>query len=76
MELYHKIAKKYNANNYEINTGNLYSLIAKCNIVITYYSTVGIEAIYFNKELITLDYNKLDLQSYLKNKVSHNVFKR
>ena len=41
--------------------------------MITYYSTVGLEAIYFNKELITLDYQERDFQGYSKAAIAHNV---
>lgn len=71
--IYNSIADKIGTKNYEIRQDHLYSLLAQSDTVVTYYSTVGTEAIYFNKELITLDYNELDLQGYSRDQVCHNV---
>lgn len=65
-----------NLKNLEIITDQLYTLLAKSDAVITYYSTVGIEALYFGKTLITNDYYELDYQSYLKDQVSRNARNR
>ncbi|MEQ8907572.1 MAG: CDP-glycerol glycerophosphotransferase family protein [Vicingaceae bacterium] len=70
---YKQIADQSDFHNLEVQEGNLYQLIAKSSLVITYYSTVGIEAIYFNKPLVTLDYQEFDLQSFLKAGVSFNA---
>lgn len=43
---------------------DLYELIAGCNLLITCYSTVGGEAIYFGKPLIILDHHRTDLLGY------------
>lgn len=43
---------------------DLYSLLAVSDLVITCYSTVGTEAVYFAKPLIILDHEKKDLLGY------------
>ena len=45
---------------------DLYFLISTCNILITSFSTVGTETIYFSKPLIILDPLKQDIQNYHK----------
>lgn len=72
-EFYQSMAKKKGVTNVTISSKDLYFQLADVDLVITYFSTVGIEAIYFDKDLITLDYLHLDFQSYLKNKVCYNV---
>lgn len=69
-EYYKQIANKFNVLNYEISTNDLYMLIAKSKIVITCFSTVGAEAVYFKKPLIIIDYNKEDLLGFIKEKVA------
>ncbi|MBW6491805.1 MAG: UDP-N-acetylglucosamine 2-epimerase [Lentimicrobium sp.] len=65
-EFYHRIAKIAGCKNYTVTSGmDLYQLIAACKIVITCFSTVGSEAIYFNKPLIILDHLEQDIQGYI-----------
>lgn len=60
--------------NYKVEQNkDLYLLLAECDVLITAYSTVGAEVIYFNKPLITLDFYKTDLAGYYKNQVAHRV---
>jgi len=42
----------------------LYLLISLSDIMITCFSTVGAETVYFNKPLIILDHLKQDIQGY------------
>ena len=49
---------------------NLYHLISRSSVVITCYSTVGIESLYFRKPLIAIDYNNLDLADFIKEKLA------
>lgn len=49
---------------------DLYLLLAQTDVVVTGFSTVGIEAAYFDRDLIVLDYQKEDLAGYVKNKVA------
>jgi len=72
-DLYHELIKAYDLKNLSVEKGDLYQILSKVDLVITYYSTVGIEALYFGKELITTDYNRSDPQSYIKEEVCHNV---
>ena len=73
LELYQQYAKHLKHANFQFYEGNLYQLLAKSSLVITYFSTVGIEAIYFNKPLLTIDYFQVDAQAYLKDGVSLNA---
>ena len=49
---------------------DLYLLISVCDVLITCFSTVGTETIYFNKPLIILDHLKQDIQHYHKEGVA------
>ena len=59
--------------NLSVAVGNLYLLLSECKLLITYYSTVGLEAIYFDKEVICLDYEKRDYQGYHAAEVAHQA---
>lgn len=43
---------------------DLYLLISACDVLITCFSTVGTETVYFHKPLIILDHLKQDIQNY------------
>ena len=51
--------------------GDLYGLLANADALITNYSTVGSEAIYFDLELLILDYSANDSAGYVRNGVGH-----
>lgn len=70
LKFYKEIATQLNTNNFSILQSDLYRLLAISDIVVTCYSTVGTEAIYFNKHLIVMDYYNIDAQGYLKDKVA------
>ena len=55
---------------------DLYELIAKSTALITCFSTVGIETVYFKKPLIVLDYLNQDLQGFIKNKIGIPVYNK
>ena len=62
---YSAIATEAGCKNYTIdNTSDLYQLIVSCDVLITCFSTVGTETIYFYKPLIILDHLKQDIQGY------------
>jgi hypothetical protein len=64
-DYYRSIADKAGCKNFEILiNADLYEVIASCDVLITCYSTVGTEAVYFNKPLIILDHLKQDLINY------------
>ena len=64
-DYYHKLAKKVGCTNYQIVLQfDLYLLISLCDILITCFSTVGAETVYFGKPLIILDHLKQDIQGY------------
>ncbi|MEZ5196498.1 MAG: CDP-glycerol glycerophosphotransferase family protein [Bacteroidales bacterium] len=64
---YHNIAQKAGCANYQIlEQFDLYLLISLSEIMITCFSTVGAETVYFNKPLIILDHLKQDIQGYLR----------
>ncbi|MHC1774818.1 MAG: CDP-glycerol glycerophosphotransferase family protein [Lentimicrobium sp.] len=65
------IARQVGCENYSIAGGaDLYMLIATCRLLITCFSTVGAEAVYFNKPLIILDHLEQDIQGYIRQKVA------
>jgi hypothetical protein len=62
---YSDIAAKAGCTNYVINkTSDLYALIASCDVLITCFSTVGTETVYFYKPLVILDHLKQDIMGY------------
>jgi CDP-glycerol glycerophosphotransferase (TagB/SpsB family) len=64
-QYYAEIAKETGCTNYVFDTtSDLYQLIASCDILITCFSTVGTETVYFYKPLIILDHLKQDIQGY------------
>ncbi|MCD4746715.1 MAG: CDP-glycerol glycerophosphotransferase family protein [Bacteroidales bacterium] len=66
-DFYNDIAKSTGCLNYKIlYSVDLYLLLSISSLIITCYSTVGSEAIYFDKPLIILDYHKQDLLNYYK----------
>lgn len=64
---YRTLATEAGLTEFRLFSGeDLYSLLCVSNLVITCYSTVGTEAIYFNKPLIILDPQREDLLGYHK----------
>jgi len=62
---YSSIAAQAGCINYTIDkTSDLYQLIVSCDVLITCFSTVGTETIYFYKPLIILDHLKQDIAGY------------
>lgn len=72
---YEAIAKEAGASNFLIlgEEIDLYELLAVSDVVITCFSTVGGEAIYFNKPLITIDPTNEDIAGYAAHHVSDQV---
>ena len=67
IKYYESIALEAGCTNYKIiYYYDLYLLLSKADIVITCFSTVGTEAVYFHKPLIILDHLKQDIQNYHK----------
>lgn len=64
-EYYEAIARTAGCTNYVLDTtSDLYQLIAKCDVLITCFSTVGTETVYFHKPLIILDHLNQDIMGY------------
>lgn len=64
-DYYEAIANEIGCSNYMLDTtSDLYQLIASCDVVITCFSTVGTETVYFYKPLIILDHLKQDIAGY------------
>jgi len=62
---YTAIAVEAGCKNYTIDkSSDLYHLIASCDVLITCFSTVGTETVYFYKPLIILDHLKQDILGY------------
>jgi hypothetical protein len=54
-----------------IRRDDLYFMLSQSDVVVTYYSTAGAEAIYFDKELIVFDYDRTDIAKYHELGVGH-----
>jgi len=64
-DYYEAIATEARCTNYVLDTtSDLYQLIAKCDVLITCFSTVGTETVYFHKPLVILDHLKQDIMGY------------
>lgn len=64
-DYYRDIAKDALCTNFELNTSSdLYQLIASCDVLITCFSTVGTETVYFHKPLVILDHLNQDIMGY------------
>lgn len=64
-DYYSAIANEVGCSNYMLDTtSDLYQLIASCDVLITCFSTVGTETVYFYKPLIILDHLKQDIAGY------------
>ncbi len=71
LNYYHQIAKETGTTNYSVIYWiDLYLVLSKSSVVITSFSTVGAETVYFKKPLIIVDYLKQDLQNYYKEGVA------
>jgi len=65
IDYYNSIAQEAGCTNYQVILNiDLYLLISLSDIMITCFSTVGAETVYFNKPLIILDHLKQDIQGY------------
>ncbi|MEN8224422.1 MAG: CDP-glycerol glycerophosphotransferase family protein [Bacteroidota bacterium] len=74
-DYYANIAAESGIKNYIISYHiDLYQLISISSVVITCFSTVGSEAVYFGKPLIILDYQKQDLLRYIELKVAFPAY--
>ena len=67
---FYRIASEIETNNYRIVTQDLYKLLTISDLVIIFTSTVGAEAVYFEKDLIVMDYYDNDLSGYVKDKIA------
>ncbi len=74
---YEAIAKKSGITKYAITYHiDLYLLLSISSVVITCFSTVGSEAVYFNKALIIIDYQKQDLLNYIRLGIAHPAYNK
>jgi len=65
LDYYNNIAREAGCTGFRLLYNvDLYTLLAASDLVITCYSTVGTEAVYFGKPLIILDHLKEDLLGY------------
>ncbi|MGD1844579.1 MAG: CDP-glycerol glycerophosphotransferase family protein [Salibacteraceae bacterium] len=67
---FHRFAAQFESNNYRILRSELYELLAVSDVVITHFSTVGAEAVFFDKPLLTIDPTDEDLAGYYRDGVA------
>jgi hypothetical protein len=68
---YRAIAEEVGYSGYVTDLkSDLFELIASCDLLITCFSTVGAETVYFEKPLIVLDHLKQDIQGYVREGVA------
>lgn len=74
-EYFYNIAKDFPDCDFDIDIKtDLYKLINDADALITCFSTVGTETVYFNTPLIILDYLRLDSLGYVKSGVGMLAF--
>ncbi len=71
--IYSNMAKKYGSDNFQLYQGDLYKILAISDAVLVFHSTVGGEAVFFNKQVIVLDYFNNDRVGYIKDGVAHKA---
>jgi len=72
-QFFNQIAVQMGAENYHILQDDLYKLLSYTNVVMIYNSTVGAEAIYFNKPLVVMNYAENDFSGFIKSGVASEV---
>jgi hypothetical protein len=71
---YEAIARQAGSTRHRIvSRVDLYQLISICDMLVTCFSTVGSETVYFRKPLVVLDYLKQDLLGYVKRGVAFHA---
>lgn len=73
---FYDIAQQVGNTNFLLLTEELYRLLAVADVVITYHSTAGAEAVYFKKILLVADYLHNDAAGYIQQGVGlgyHNA---
>ena len=74
LDYYKAIANEAGCTNYVLDmTSDLYQLIASCDVLITCFSTVGTETVYFYKPLIILDHLNQDIMGYAAEGIAFQV---
>ncbi len=63
---FEKIAMEVGATDYLITQADLYLLLSKCTMMLTHCSSVGAEAVNFDKPLVVQDYPNIDIMDYIK----------
>jgi len=63
---FYQIAQQTGHQSLLLLTQELYLLLAVADVVITYHSTAGAEAVYFKKTLLVADYHHNDAAGYIK----------
>ncbi|MEZ5083101.1 MAG: UDP-N-acetylglucosamine 2-epimerase [Bacteroidales bacterium] len=70
-DYYHQIAKEAGYNELIINGHtDLYMIISQSDIILTSFSTVGLESVFFRKPLIIVDPLKQDIQGYFRDGIA------
>ena len=67
---FHGIAQKVGTKDYKIITEDLYLLLSQCSVLLVNSSSVGAEAIFFDKPLVVMDYSKVDVLGYISSGVA------
>ncbi len=63
---FHELAASVNASDFLITNADLYLLLSKCSMLLTHSSSVGPEAVNFNKPLVVQDYLDIDIVNYIR----------
>jgi hypothetical protein len=69
LDFFETVAHQHQNPDYLLLQDELYRLLAAADMVITYNSTVGAEAVYFGKQLLVADYYGADVMDYIKSGV-------
>ena len=71
LDYFHRLAAEAACKNYQlVEKADLYQVISICDLLITSFSTVGTETVYFRKPLLLIDHLRQDIQGYFKEGVA------
>jgi len=68
-----RIAKEHDVTNIQVSRSDLYKMLSISDMVLVYNSTVGVEATYFDKPLIVLNYYDNDFGGFINDGVGLGV---
>ncbi|MBL4710733.1 MAG: hypothetical protein JKY48_20100 [Flavobacteriales bacterium] len=70
---FQELSQKVKGASFQVIRQDLYKMLALSDVVMIYNSTVGAEAIYFNKPLVVLNYSNNDFSGFIGEGVAQDI---